>query len=155
GANSSFVAIAADSSVPVERLLRRPAHMIGSPDKAPHPKLPLPRDLYQPQRLNSKGVEFGERAALEKLPADGAAEAGKATAAPLVDGRALGGASRDVISPIDMATVAGSVTEATREQAEAAVRAAKAGFAGWSAKPASDRAHALDRAAELLGQRKA
>src|SRR5215207_1305170 len=62
GANSSFVAVAADSSVPVERLLRRPADLIGSPDNANHPKLRLPRDLFQPQRLNSQGVEFGERA---------------------------------------------------------------------------------------------
>ena len=155
GANSSFVAIAADSSVPVERLLRRPADMIGSADKAHHPKLPLPRDLFQPQRPNSKGVEFGDRAALEKLLADVAAEAGKAIAAPLVDGKTLAGSSRDVISPIDMATIVGTVSEATREQAEASIRAAKTGFAGWSATPAADRAHALDRAAELLEQRKA
>ena len=60
-----------------------------------------------------------------------------------------------MISPIDRTTVVGTVTEATHEQAEAAVRAAQAGFAAWSAKPAADRAHALDRAAELLDQRKA
>jgi RHH-type proline utilization regulon transcriptional repressor/proline dehydrogenase/delta 1-pyrroline-5-carboxylate dehydrogenase len=155
GANSSFVAIAADSSVPVERLLRRPADMIGSAEKANHPKLPLPRDLYQPWRLNSKGIEFGERAALEKLLADVAAETGKTAAAPLVDGKALSGSARDLISPIDGTTVIGTVIEATREQAESAVGAAKAGFATWSAKPADDRAHALDRTAELLEQRKA
>ena len=60
-----------------------------------------------------------------------------------------------MISPIDRTTVVGTVTEATHEQAEAAIRAAQAGFAAWSAKPAADRAHALDRAAELLDQRKA
>jgi RHH-type proline utilization regulon transcriptional repressor/proline dehydrogenase/delta 1-pyrroline-5-carboxylate dehydrogenase len=155
GANSSFVAIAADSSVPVERLLRRPADMIGSADRAHHPKLPLPRDLFQPQRLNSQGIEFGERAALDRLLAEVAAETGKMTAAPLVDGKALGGTARDVVSPIDMTTAVGSVTEAGREQVETAIQAAKAGFAAWSARPAADRAHALDRAAELLEQRKA
>ena len=61
------------------------------------------------------------------------------------------------ISPIDMATVVGTVTEATREQAEAAqCRAAQAGFAGLERQhPPPTAPHALDRAAELLDQRKA
>ena len=46
-------------------LLRRPADIIGSADNARHPNIPLPRDLYRPQRKNSRGIEFGERAALE------------------------------------------------------------------------------------------
>lgn len=153
GANSSFVAVAADSSVPVERLLRRPVDMIGAADA--HPKLPLPRDLFQPQRLNSRGVEFGERAGLHALLADVNAASGKAAATPLVDGKALTGPTRDVISPIDMTTIVGTVVETTRAQAEAAVRAARAGFARWDLAPAADRAHALERAAELLDQRQA
>ncbi len=67
GANSSFVAIAADDTVPVATLLRRPADIIGTADNARHPNIPLPRDLYQPQRRNSHGIEFGERAALNEL----------------------------------------------------------------------------------------
>ena len=64
GANSSFVALAADDAVPVATLLRRPADIIGTADDARHPNIPLPRDLLQPQRRNSRGIEFGERAAL-------------------------------------------------------------------------------------------
>src|SRR6202012_4784135 len=69
GANSSFVALAADENIPVATLLRRPAAILGSADNARHPNLPRPRDLYQPQRANSRGIEFGERAALSQLPA--------------------------------------------------------------------------------------
>ena len=36
--------------------------------------IPLPRDLYRPQRQNSRGIEFGERAALDGLLAAVAAE---------------------------------------------------------------------------------
>src|SRR5205085_12003038 len=53
GANSSFVAIAADDTVPVETLLRRPADIIGQPANARHPNIRRPRDLYQPERRNS------------------------------------------------------------------------------------------------------
>src|SRR6267142_2177011 len=66
GANSSFVAVAADDAVPVATLLRRPAERIGSAGNARRPDIPLPRDLYQPQRLNSRGIEFGDRAALNE-----------------------------------------------------------------------------------------
>src|SRR5438132_11544086 len=59
GANSSFVALAADEAVPVSQLLRRPADIVGNADGAAHPKIPLPRDLYEPERKNSRGIEFG------------------------------------------------------------------------------------------------
>lgn len=155
GANSSFVALAADSSVPIGKLLRRPADMIGAAERACHPKLPLPGDLFLPQRQNSKGIEFGERAALDKLLADVAVEGAGTTAAPLIDGKVLSGSRRDVISPIDMATVVGTVTDATAEQASRAVLAAMAGFPAWSAMPADRRAQKLEAAADLIERRKA
>src|SRR5437899_4799078 len=67
GANSSFVALAADESVPVATLLRRPAEIIGNASNARHPNIPLPRDLLQPQRQDLPGIEFGERSALDEL----------------------------------------------------------------------------------------
>ena len=67
GANSSFVAAAADPSVPIEDILKRPQAWIGDAAHARHPHIPLPRDLYRPARLNSSGVEFGDRAALNAL----------------------------------------------------------------------------------------
>ena len=65
GANSSFVALAADDAVPVEE----PAAAAGRHHRQPPRRrgirnIPLPRDLLLPQRINSRGVEFGERAAL-------------------------------------------------------------------------------------------
>ena len=59
--------------VPVATLLRRPADIIGGADNACHPDIPLPADLYQPRRKNSRGIEFGEHAALSRLVADIAA----------------------------------------------------------------------------------
>src|ERR1700728_612694 len=46
GANSSFVALAADETIPVATLLRRPAEIVGDADHARHPKIALPRALY-------------------------------------------------------------------------------------------------------------
>ncbi|HTB03112.1 MAG TPA: bifunctional proline dehydrogenase/L-glutamate gamma-semialdehyde dehydrogenase PutA [Bradyrhizobium sp.] len=155
GANSSFVAIAADDSVPVATLLRRPAEIIGTPAGARHPKIPLPRDLYQPQRLNSRGIEFGERAALNKLLAAMAAETMPVAAAPLINGRMAAGVARPLVSPIDLTTPVGSVVDPTPEQANEAVTAAREGFLSWSRTPAATRAEILQRAADLLEQRRA
>src|SRR5262249_47294919 len=96
GANSSFVSVAADPAVSVETILRRPQSWIGDAAHARHPKIPLPRDLYAPERRNSAGVEFGDRADLEALLADIHVAKVPEMAAPLVDGAALPGAERAV-----------------------------------------------------------
>jgi len=151
GANSSFVALAADDAVPVARLLRRPSEIIGSTDHADHPNIPLPRDLLRPERLNSQGIEFGEHAALDRLLIDVAHQTGRVMAAPLIDGRAADGKGRPVRSPIDGAVI-GSVVEATPAQAAEAIARARSGFRSWSATPAAVRARMLEKAADLLEQ---
>ena len=127
GANSSFVALAADDAVPLETLLRRPADIIGSAAQAHHSKIPLPRDLL-PQRINSQGIEFGERAALHQLVAE--------IARANVPAR-------------------GSIADASRADAERAIAAARTGFPAWSATPAGERAAMLEKAADLLEARRA
>jgi RHH-type proline utilization regulon transcriptional repressor/proline dehydrogenase/delta 1-pyrroline-5-carboxylate dehydrogenase len=155
GANSSFVAVAADDTVPVATLLRRPAELIGSADNARHPNIPLPRDLYRPQRPNSHGIEFGERAALSELLSAVTADNAVVAAAPLIDGQTRTGAARELVSPIDLATSVGSVIDGTPEYASEAVATAREGFKAWSRTPAGKRAEILERAAHLLEQRRA
>ncbi|OAE98046.1 bifunctional proline dehydrogenase/L-glutamate gamma-semialdehyde dehydrogenase [Bradyrhizobium centrolobii] len=125
GANSSFVAQAADYRVPVPALLQRPADAIARPQQASHPKIPLPCDLFAPDRRNSRGIEFGERTALDRLLADIRNET------------------------LDLKPVA----DATPDQADAAVAAVRAGFAAWSRTPAAARAASLEQAAHLLESR--
>jgi RHH-type transcriptional regulator, proline utilization regulon repressor / proline dehydrogenase / delta 1-pyrroline-5-carboxylate dehydrogenase len=127
GANSSFVALAADETVPVATLLRRPAELIGTPENARHPNIRLPIELFQPQRQNSRGIEFGERAALN-----------------------------DLVSAVAAShPAAGGIVDATAQAAGDAVVAARAGFHSWSRTPAQARAAILEKAATLLEQRRA
>jgi RHH-type proline utilization regulon transcriptional repressor/proline dehydrogenase/delta 1-pyrroline-5-carboxylate dehydrogenase len=124
GANSSFVAQAADDNIPVASLLQRPEQIIATPDQARYAGLPLPRDLYLP-RVNSCGIEFGDRAAF-----DGLLQSVTAVAAP-----------------------SNEIKSATESDAAIAVALARTGFAFWSRTPADTRATALERAADLLQQR--
>ena len=133
GANSSFVSIAADARVPIADILRRPQSRIASAEDARNKKIPLPVNLYEPERQNSAGVEFGERKSLDGLLAEvreGAAAS--ATAAPLLDGVALTGVERKVVSPIDGSFV-GTVYDGDDAVARSAVAAAAAGFPAWAA----------------------
>jgi len=151
GANSSFVSVAADPNVPVEEILRRPQSRIAGAHDARSKKIPLSRDLYQPERRNSAGVEFGERASLDALVGEIRAGAAAAEAAPLIDGVALPGIERMIVSPIDGSPV-GIVREGDAAIARAAMAAAAAGFPAWAATPVVERAAALDRAADRLEQ---
>jgi RHH-type proline utilization regulon transcriptional repressor/proline dehydrogenase/delta 1-pyrroline-5-carboxylate dehydrogenase len=155
GANSSFVAIAADKTVPVATLLRRPGDIVGSADHARHPTIRRPPDLYRPQRANSRGIEFGERAALNSLLAAVTAKTASVAAAPLIDGKVITGTPRAVISPIDITLVVGHATDATADNAEQAIVAARRGFLAWSQTSAETRAGILERAASLLEQKRA
>ncbi|MDE1936694.1 bifunctional proline dehydrogenase/L-glutamate gamma-semialdehyde dehydrogenase PutA [Bradyrhizobium sp.] len=155
GANSSFVALAADKAVPAARLLRRPADIIDAAKNARHPNIPLPPDLYGPQRKNSRGLEFGNRAELEPMLAAIKSETALIAAAPLVDGKPEAGKARPVFGPADPATPVGNVIDPTSENAKAAIMAARAGFLRWSRTPAAIRARHIERAADILEQRAA
>jgi RHH-type proline utilization regulon transcriptional repressor/proline dehydrogenase/delta 1-pyrroline-5-carboxylate dehydrogenase len=156
GANSSFVYAAADPKVPVAAVLTRPQAVIREARLARHPHIPRPGDIYRPDRRNSAGVEFGHAASLSGLLAqvgnsvrDGAAAEAGPEAAPLVNGAAVAGPARTVVSPIDGAA-AGRVTEGGEAAVRSAFAAAEAGFPAWDATPVAVRAAALDRAADLI-----
>lgn len=149
GANSSFVSVAADPNVPISDLLKRPQAQIGSSAQARNLHIPLPIDLYAPQRANSNGVEFGHAASLSALEAQVADSAVRSFAASVINGIAVEGKGRNLVSPIDGA-VFGQVSEATAQIAEDAMKAAKAGFKHWAMLAVETRAAALDKAAAAL-----
>ena len=150
GANSSFVSVAADPSVPIADILRRPQSWIAGPQVARNSKIPLPRDIYLPERRGAAGVEFGDRASLDALLDEvRAGVRASDIAAPLIDGIALPGRERPLISPIDGQTV-GLVREADDAIVISAMAAAAAGFRAWAATPVDERAATLERAADRI-----
>jgi len=154
GANSSFVSVAADASVPIGQILQRPQERIAEARRARHPRIPLPRDLYAPVRDNSSGVEFGDAASLAALLAEIRTAKLPDRAAPVIDGRVIdtqgqGAIARSLRSPID-GSVIGRISEANEAIASAAMTAAQAGFSAWSSMPPEGRAGVLERASDLL-----
>ncbi len=154
GANSSFVSVAADPAVPIASILERPQSRMGEARRARHPRIPLPRDLYAPLRRNSSGVEFGDRASLACLLEQIREAKLPDKAGPLIAGGSdRHGIERAVHSPIDGRAI-GLVREGNDAVASAAVGAAQAGFAGWSATSLEERAGMLERASDILESRR-
>ena len=151
GANSSFVSVASDPSVPVETILRRPQSWIGDASHARHSHIPLPRDLFGASRRNSSGIEFGDSTALDALVAEVRSAPKVAVAKPLIDGSAATGRERAVNSPVDGAVI-GAVQEGDEALVAAAMASAQAAFPAWSSIPVAERAAALERAGDLMEQ---
>jgi len=151
GANSSFVAVAGDKSVPVANLLERPAQKLGfaSGQSARNSHIPAPVDLY-PDRANSRGVELGDRLALAALVAGMDGHRARVEAFPLVPGASAAATARMVTAPHDPSLMVGTVRFAAPADVDAAVTAGRKGFAVWSRLPAQERAQMLDKAADLL-----
>src|SRR5687768_11048154 len=118
GANTSFVHQIADPDVPVEELVADPVAELPEP-YAPHPRIPLPRDLY-PDRANSVGLDLSVRGNLDEL--------------------------RERIAA-DRKTPLAAVAPATSRTLDAAIAHAAAAFEAWTREPAAARAAILERAA--------
>ncbi len=148
GANSSFVAMAADKRVAVSDLLKKPSAVLGVATQARNRSIPQPVKLYGETRINSAGIELGHADSLAKLCTEVAAASGFATAAPLIDGLAENGEVKPMLSPIDATTPIGSVIEATPGHADKAMTSACKAFSKWQSVPVADRAAALLKAAD-------
>lgn len=60
GANTSFVNQVVSADTPIEDLIANPIEKLSALHCKPHPKIKLPRDLYQADRVNSQGVDLME-----------------------------------------------------------------------------------------------
>jgi RHH-type proline utilization regulon transcriptional repressor/proline dehydrogenase/delta 1-pyrroline-5-carboxylate dehydrogenase len=144
GANSSFVARAADPAVSEESLLADSYDLLRDSGRARHAHLRLPGEIFAPLRKNSRGVEFGDSAALRFLKMDVDEFAQTQTTVRPTCGNHL--PARKSLSPIDGAPV-GQAFEADAATADAMTAAHKA-FLRWSATAVEHRVKMLLRAAD-------
>ncbi len=67
GANSSFVHQLADETLSDEELLADPVARIAAVGGTRHPSIPLPNDLFMPERPNSWGLDLNDRPELARI----------------------------------------------------------------------------------------
>ncbi|WNL46715.1 bifunctional proline dehydrogenase/L-glutamate gamma-semialdehyde dehydrogenase PutA [Dyella sp. BiH032] len=154
GANTSFVNRVVDESLPVRELVADPCETVRSFASIPHPRIPLPVNLYGELRKNSMGVNFSNDNELKALAETVNAKSGPWNAAPLVPGASSAGATVQVTNPADRRQVVGSYVSADTATVEKALANAVAAQHGWDRLPAASRAAILEHAADQLEARR-
>jgi RHH-type proline utilization regulon transcriptional repressor/proline dehydrogenase/delta 1-pyrroline-5-carboxylate dehydrogenase len=153
GANSSFVHQFMNPQIPVEQVVRDPIASLQSP--ATPTRVREPSALYGSERTNSAGEDFGDPATLAALAADLAVHAGETyRGGPLLSGREVRDASVAVTSPAATREVVGFSRDASAAEIAQAMAAAAVAQPAWDATPAHERAACLERAAQLLEERR-
>jgi RHH-type proline utilization regulon transcriptional repressor/proline dehydrogenase/delta 1-pyrroline-5-carboxylate dehydrogenase len=156
GANTSFVNRISDDEIDVAEIVADPLAAGASHDFRPHPRIPQPPGLYQPERRNSRGYNLADRSVSAALLADmQAAERRSLTAIPLTSGRRsrTGKDTREAlpsVNPANTRDLAGHFVAATPDDVDAAIAEARAAQPAWNRTPAGERASYLEGAADLF-----
>ncbi|RCS29297.1 bifunctional proline dehydrogenase/L-glutamate gamma-semialdehyde dehydrogenase PutA [Rhodanobacter denitrificans] len=165
GANTSFVNRVVDETLPVRELVADPCETVRRFASIPHPRIPLPVNLYGENavlaqhsnfvsRKNSMGVNFSNDNELKAMADTVNANAGPWTAGPLVPGATANGPTVQVTNPADRRQTVGSYVSADSAIVDKALANAVAAQPGWDRLPAASRAAILEHAAELLETRR-
>ncbi|WP_318357204.1 trifunctional transcriptional regulator/proline dehydrogenase/L-glutamate gamma-semialdehyde dehydrogenase [Enterobacter sp.] len=157
GANTSFVNRIADTTLPLDELVADPVaavEALAAKEGAaglPHPKIPLPRELYGNDRLNSAGLDLANEHRLASLSSallNSALQKWQAT--PMLEAPVADGELTPVINPAEPKDIVGYVREATADEVDQALESAVNAAPIWFATPPQERAAILERAAMLM-----
>jgi RHH-type proline utilization regulon transcriptional repressor/proline dehydrogenase/delta 1-pyrroline-5-carboxylate dehydrogenase len=156
GANSSFVHQLADESLTDEDILADPVAKVHAVGGARHPSIPLPEDLFMPERKNSRGLDLTHRPELARVAEAVGHRHSRESGNPV--GAPAGGAGESAaLDPrFREDDVKGAVTSAgehasdCRGDADRAVSAALAAFPSWSRQSIVHRADRIEHLADLL-----
>ena len=156
GANSSFVNRLQDDQVPVAEIVADPVARVRELEKVPHPRIPLPVDLFGEARRNSRGVDFSDPTALRPLAEEmDLAIAAGWTARPLIGDGEGAAAPRPVTDPSNRERQVGQIAWADSREAQRALEIAHRDWRGWNDRGGAARADCLDRMADLLEEHRA
>ena len=152
GANSSFINHLFDENIKPSELASDILSEVESDSQARHSKIPLPRDIYQPARGNSKSIVFSEQDEVDALKV--AQEFWvdyEWRAASIVATSVDGGddSQHKVVNPADLSDDLGCAIFTHEAQIKQCVLDAKASFASNSHSTESILA-SLERAADLF-----
>jgi RHH-type proline utilization regulon transcriptional repressor/proline dehydrogenase/delta 1-pyrroline-5-carboxylate dehydrogenase len=157
GANTSFVNRIADTTLPLDELVADPVSAVEKLAQQegqaglPHPKIPLPRDLYGEGRDNSAGLDLANEHRLASLSSSLLNSAlQKWQSKPILEQPTEDGDMQPVINPAEPKDVVGYTRDATEREVEQALTNAVNNAPIWFATPPQERAAILERAAVLM-----
>jgi RHH-type proline utilization regulon transcriptional repressor/proline dehydrogenase/delta 1-pyrroline-5-carboxylate dehydrogenase len=154
GANTSFVNRLVDERAPIDEIVADPVAFLRQLSQKPHPRIPLPRDLFGHARINSRGIDLADLPSLAELREGFDVAMNRPwQAAPLIGGVERMGRGRDVTGPADRRRVIGTISDAGPGDVADAIGRAGRAQAAWDQLGGAARAAVLERAADILEAR--
>jgi RHH-type proline utilization regulon transcriptional repressor/proline dehydrogenase/delta 1-pyrroline-5-carboxylate dehydrogenase len=151
GANTSFVNRIVDEKAPLDEIVADPVMKVRKLAQKPHPRIPLPIDIYGAERKNSKGIDLTDLDVLVPLQREVETAAARDwKTAAIIGGHPLSVEGVPVANPANLQQVVGRVANAGAKEVENAIARAVRAFPDWAATPAAERAACLERAADML-----
>jgi RHH-type proline utilization regulon transcriptional repressor/proline dehydrogenase/delta 1-pyrroline-5-carboxylate dehydrogenase len=150
GSNTSFVNKIADETIEIEDIVADPLETAAAHDYAAHDRIPAPNDIFQPERINSHGINLPNRTVSKQLleELDAASRKG-ITAKPIIGGKEVDGTVEESVNPADTSEVVGVCHQATADDIRKAIDISVAAQPAWDRVGAEERAAILNRAADL------
>ena len=156
GANTSFINRIADPKVSLDELVASPVDTAKRIEKEegvlgmPHPRIPMPQELFGKLRANSWGMDLTDAAALATLAAELRCSAHAPWSARPTTASAQPAPAHPVANPANPADIVGHSADASDDEVEAALRSARAAAQRWQSTPPGERALCLERAAVAM-----
>ncbi len=151
GANTSFVNRLVDLELDINDITKDPIEVVRKHQDHRHPQIPLPRDIFQPDRVNSMGINLQDVATLQNLENNLAAfKQQKITATPLIPGYKGTAESREVHSPVDLDFIVGHAIYANQQDAKLALSNAQKSFTRWNETQVTQRAKIINKIGDLM-----
>ncbi len=153
GSNTSFVNRIVDEALPIEKVAEDPVRKAMAADPAWHPSIPLPRNLYGQERINSAGVNLANERDALALAQKMQPFAGRQWDVEPILARGLlaeSGPVKDNFNPADQDDRIGKVRQTSAEELDRAIEDAHAFTTSWDQTGGAERAAMLEAAADAM-----
>jgi len=151
GANTSFVNRLVDLNLDINDITKDPIEVVRAQKTHRHSQIPLPKDIFQPERENSHGINLSDIATLQKLEKKlSACNKEKFTATPLIPGYKGTSNKKDIFSPANLRHLVGHCIDANETDANLALSNAQSAFQQWNNTNVKSRAASINKVADLM-----
>jgi len=151
GANTSFVNRLVDLELDIDDITKDPIEEVRKHQHHQHPQIPLPVDIFQPERKNSHGLNLADVATLNSIERElQQLQSEKITAKPLIPGHKGEALAKEVFSPAHLSHLIGHQIDANELDVQLALNNAQSAFTAWNNTEVDQRTIIINRVADLI-----
>ena len=150
GANTSFVNKINDPKLDIKDIIKDPLAIISKYKQIPNPQIPLPNEMYLPQRNNAKGYDLDNELTRLKLIKCFQDINVNLRASSIINGKDSQDSYNEVFNPSNLEQCLGKVAFASETSIEESLRNASNFFPTWKNYELIDKVNIINKFSQLL-----